>query len=174
MQSKRTEKALDLVLADALRTSVPFAAWFLAQTRFGNRSAECVFVRANNPWSSVFMQHPHAHTGIPAQRKFDCETDVLAVFATVEGRRLGIHIENKLAGGSFTELQPQLYGARVEQWKGRDKLGNYDEGTTVLVAPLSFLQRHAAQASAFDTQVSHEAIARELPSPAFVGAAGSP
>src|SRR5437763_16413940 len=46
------------------------------------------------------------------------ETDVLFVFAfgTEPGRRLALHIENKLASGRFTAFQPEVYDARARLW----------------------------------------------------------
>ena len=84
---------------------------------------------------------------------------MLAVFETPDGRRLALHVENKMAGGSFTPYQPELYQARKAQWKDRDHLGRYTEATTVLVAPTSFYQKFRERAALFDSYVSHEAIA---------------
>ena len=164
MGEKRLDEGeLDGVLARALQHSPEFADWFLQQTKFNGQRARCVFVRADNPWSTVLLQQPNPTTGGLEARRFECETDVLAVFETAEGRRLGIHIENKIRTGSFTELQPELYAARVEQWKNRPRLGRYSEGTTVLIAPLEFMHRYPTGAALFHTRISHESIAERLP-----------
>lgn len=93
----------------------------------------------------------------------DCETDVLALFETEDKRRLALHIENKIAGGCFTPLQPELYRERLQQWQGRSNLGNYIDATSVLVAPQSFYDRFAQDAGKFDSFVRHEDIAVHLP-----------
>lgn len=167
MTKPTSEKALDIALAAALQESPEFATWFLSQTKFKGTEAKCVFVRSDNPWSAVVLDIPNAETGFPEATRFECETDVLAVFQTSDGRRLGVHVENKLGGGSFTPLQPQLYAARLEQWKQRIKLGDYHEGASVLIAPQSFLDRVGDEAKIFGSRISHETLAEVLPSSAF-------
>ena len=158
-----TEEALDSALAHALFATPDFAAWFLAQTRFREEQASCVFCRSDNPWSTVLLKRPNSNTGELEVLSKQCETDVLAVFETIDGRRLALHVENKLANGSFTPLQPELYKERMTQWQGRSKLGSYTEATTVLVAPKVFYERYRSEASTFESYVSHEDIAAHLP-----------
>ena len=157
-----TEAQLDTVLADALSDRGEFSTWFLRQTRFGHKSAQCVLCRSNNPWSSVRFQLPNEVTGELESLARDCETDVLAVYETPDGRRLALHIENKLAGGSFTQHQAILYRERLQQWKHRTKLGNYVDATSVLVAPQVFFDLHRTDAETFETFISHEALAKHL------------
>lgn len=167
------EAALDEVLATALMGDVRFARWFLSKTPFGGEDARCVFCRSDHPWSSVTVDDTDSATGQSGTVVRECETDVLAVFATPDGRRLGIHIENKITGGHFTPLQPELYQARKKQWRHRPKLGDYSEAVTVLVAPQEFLGRCRDGAALFDARISHEAIAVELPEfAAALGQAG--
>ncbi|MGE3595965.1 MAG: hypothetical protein AB7N70_10475 [Dehalococcoidia bacterium] len=157
------EAALDEVLATALMGDVRFARWFLSKTPFGGEDARCVFCRSDHPWSSVTVDVTDSAIGQSGTVVRECETDVLAVFATPDGRRLGIHIENKISGGYFTPLQPELYQARKKQWKHRPKLGDYSEAVAVLVAPQEFLDRCREGATMFDARISHEAIAMALP-----------
>ena len=93
----------------------------------------------------------------------ECETDILAVYETSDGRRLALHIENKLASVSFTRNQPELYQARKEQWKLRPKLGNYTHAACVLLAPALFFERNRERAALFDAYISHEEIAAHVP-----------
>ena len=158
-----TEAELDSVLANALSSDQQFAAWFLERTKFRGQLTRCVFCRSDNPWSTVTLEHPDAITGELKTLSKECETDILAVYETFDGRRLGLHIENKLVSGSFTNLQPELYAARIAQWQGRPKLGNYSEGTTVLVAPEVFFHRNQASSTIFESFVSHEDIGAFLP-----------
>ena len=109
------------------------------------------------------MELPNAVSGEIEMLAKQCETDVLAVYQTTDGRRLALHIENKLAGGSFTPHQPELYKERLQQWKNRPKLGQYSDATSVLVAPQEFFHRFRAQAEIFEAYVSHEEIAALLP-----------
>lgn len=166
MPSKsHTEAALDEALARALFNRPRIAAWFLARTPFASETevASCVFCRCDNPWSSVRLAIPNAMTGEVEMLVRQCETDVLAVFATRDGRRLALHIENKLAGGTFTPHQPELYQERKTQWKGRDKLGAYTDATTVLIAPKVFYERLRDRAAIFDSYISHEEISEYVP-----------
>lgn len=157
------EASLDKALEEALRGQPEFAAWFLGRTRFKNEVASCVFCRSDNPWSTVRLERRRALSGELEVLARECETDVLAVFETADGRRLAVHIENKLANGSFTDLQPELYKERLEQWKNRPKLGNYGDATSVLLAPEVFLAKHEAAALMFETRVSHEEVGQHLP-----------
>jgi hypothetical protein len=159
----KQEAVLDKALAQALFNEPRFATWFLAQTQFASEVASCVFCRCNNPWSNVRLEVPNAVTGEMETLIKECETDVLAVFATSSGRRLALHVENKLAGGRFTPYQPELYLARKSQWKGRDKLGAYTDATTVLIAPQKFYERFTDRSVIFDSYISHEDISEYLP-----------
>jgi hypothetical protein len=159
---KLTEAQLDVVLAEALFDGGKFSTWFFEQTRFAGESAKCVFCRSDNPWSRVKLQVPNPVTGELESLAKDCETDVLAVYETSDGRRLALHIENKIAGGSFTPNQPELYQERLQQWRNREKLGHYSDATSVLVAPQSFYEQHTADAEKFDCYISHEQLSSKL------------
>jgi len=164
MSSKSlTEAELDDALARALLNEPSTAAWFLSRTKFASEVASCEFCRCNNPWSRVRLEVPNALTGELEPLMKDCETDVLAVFATSDRRRLALHIENKLAGGSFTPNQPELYEARKSQWKRRRKLGEYTDACTVLIAPREFYEKHSDRAAIFDCYISHEDISKYVP-----------
>jgi hypothetical protein len=164
LSKSRTEAVLDKALARAFLSEPAFAAWFLSRTLFvGEVGASCVFCRSDNPWSSVRLQVPNAITGELKTLVKECETDVLAVFATGDGRRLGLHVENKLADGSFTPNQPELYRARKCQWGGRPKLGAYTDAATVLIAPMEFYERLPDRAAIFDSYISHEDISKYVP-----------
>ncbi len=158
----RTEAELDTALAIALYNDEEFAQWFLQQTIFGAEAAKCVLCRADNPWSRVRLERENPETGELVVLTRDCETDVLVVYEAPDGRRLALHIENKLEGGSFTPLQPELYRERLSQWRQRAKLGRYDEATSVLVAPRAFYENNLVAAQIFDSYVSHEEIALRL------------
>jgi hypothetical protein len=138
-----TEEKLDVVLAEALFDGGKFSEWFFHQTRFGSESAKCVFCRSDSPWSRVRLEVANPLTGEMEAIARDCETDVLAVYETPDGRRLALHIENKVVGGSFTPDQPELYRERLQQWRNREKLGRYSDATSVLVAPISFYEKYS-------------------------------
>jgi hypothetical protein len=168
-----TEAALDEALAIALKEDREFAKWFWSRTRFSSEQAQCVLVRSDNPWSVVKLADPNADVvGSLEEVRRQCETDVLAVFETQGGKRVALHIENKLADGVFTELQPELYRARLTQWRMKPRLGMYAEATSVLTAPLAFYERHRTGAGLFEAFVSHEDIAVHL-STFRSGAAGA-
>jgi hypothetical protein len=157
-----TEEQLDVVLAEALFDGGKFSEWFFNQTRFAGESAKCVFCRSDNPWSRVKLQVANPVTGELEAISRDCETDVLAVFETTDARRLALHIENKIAGGSFTPHQPESYQERLQQWRNRERLGRYSDATSVLVAPRSFYEQHSEAAKKFECFVSHEELSSKL------------
>lgn len=158
-----TEAELDEAIARALLSEPRIAAWFLARTLFASEVASCVFCRCDNPWGSVQLEVQNASTGEVETLVRQCETDVLAVFATQDSRRLALHIENKLAGGSFTPHQPELYRARKNQWRNRDNVGAYTDAATALIAPIEFYERLRERAIVFDSYISHEDIAEYVP-----------
>ena len=158
-----TEELLDRALAQALADDPVFARWFLSRTRFASLEARCVEVRSDNPWSRVKLRVPAGPEGVLQELIRDAETDVLAVFVTPGGQRIALHVENKLAGGAFTPHQPESYQARLAQWKGRAKLGMYEEATSVLVAPRAFRDANRVGAELFEAFVSHEELAEHLP-----------
>ena len=165
-RSPSNEATLNSALAHALQNNREFALWFLMQTRFAAEEAQCIEVRADNPWSRVTLRVPVGLDGAVEEIVRDAETDVLAIFLTTDGRRLALHIENKLQGGVFTPHQPQAYRERLGQWRERPKLGMYIDATSVLISPRAFYERNKDGAQVFEAFVSHEALAEYLP--AFV------
>lgn len=157
-----TEAQLDAELANALRTRKKFAQWFLEQTKFRSEQALCVLCREDNPWSRVVSERLNPESGEVEVLKKDRETDVLAVYETSDGRRLALHIENKLEDGFFTPHQPESYQERLSQWRMRKKLGMYVDATSVLVAPRAFYERHLTAAQAFESYVPHEDIGQHI------------
>lgn len=155
-----TEAQLDAELASALRIRTEFAQWFLEQTKFRSEQALCVLCRNDNPWSRVVSERLNPNSGAIEVLTKDRETDVLAVYETTDGRRLALHIENKLEDGAFTPHQPESYQARLNQWRMRKKLGLYVDATSVLVAPRAFYERHLSAAQLFESYVAHEDIAQ--------------
>ena len=158
------EKILDQALESALIQDVSFRQWFIDKTRFKGTISTCLWSRSNNPWCKVSLYLPNPHTGKDELVKRDGETDILFVFQAAEsGRRLALHIENKLASGRFTSYQPEVYEARAKWWVRNTDYGDYHEWETVLVAPSSFLKRNAAEAKKFGASIAHEDIAAHLP-----------
>lgn len=165
-----TEFELDEALASAFESNAAFANWFIGRTPFAKSGAEYRWARFDNPWSRVTFTLLCADSGSEVSYEKDCETDVLVVYEAPDGERLALHIENKLAGGSFTPNQPKMYQERKEQWKGRKRLGNYAKAVCVLVAPLAFRNRNRLESEKFDVYVSHEEIAKFVPQFSYVEA----
>ena len=158
-----TEKQLDRALADRLQDDEKFRAWFLSRTLKGGSYCRLVFLRANHPWGKVRTILPNPDTGALEVVVREAETDVLAVFEGDGGKRLGLHIENKLAGGKFTPYQPDMYATRAEAWRTLDKYGGYDEWETVLIAPRAFRVRNESDARKFMSFIAHEDLAEYEP-----------
>lgn len=157
------EKELDIALESAFKADVTFCRWFLSKTKTGNDFSQCVWSRSNHPWGKVRLLLPNSQTGALEMVAREGETDVLAVFENSAKRRLGLHIENKLASGSFTLYQPEVCAARADAWTNNPDYGNYDCWETVLLAPTSFYHRYATEARKFTSFISHEDVAAHIP-----------
>jgi hypothetical protein len=158
----RNEKVLDLALNTALRERPAVALWLLSKTKFRDDTATYHWSRANHPWGRTTLKVINPKTGAIELIEREGETDVLVVFNTRAGR-VALHIENKLASGTFTPFQPELYASRAEAWKNKPKYESYEHWATVLVAPQSFYNRFSVQASKFGKFVSHEELAAHIP-----------
>lgn len=157
-----TEKELDQALERAIADDEAFRHWFLSRTKQGAGFPNYVGSRSDHPWSKLRLILPNPDTGALEAVYREGETDVLAVFEAADGRRLGLHIENKLATGAFTPYQPEVYAARVEAWVGLERYGNYQLWETVLVAPRRFYEANLAEARKFTSYISHEDIGQRL------------
>jgi ADP-ribosyl-[dinitrogen reductase] hydrolase len=152
------EKDLDEALAIALRGNQRFADWLLSQTPFDKTSARVDWVRADNPWTTSIVQTRDSETGEITARPMQGETDVLAVYETNDGVRIGLHIENKMSGASFRTLQAERYRSRAQQWVGNPKYGNYSHWLTVVIAPKSVQRKAPDQISKFDVVIDSRAV----------------
>jgi hypothetical protein len=145
-------KGQERALGRMFRNSKPFVDWFLGQTKF-NRivDAEVVLIRDDWPWYQ-------------ASDGSQSETDVLAVFrSTTTAERFALHIENKTAKDHFRVNQPENYLIRAKDWLGQEKWGNYQDFECVLVAPLTFANKHLEDVRKFNRFISHEALAEMIP-----------
>lgn len=160
---KVSEKTLDKALEKALKEDGAFTKWFLSNTKFGDEQLSSPWTRSNHPWGRVDMIISNAETGEAEKQIKEGETDILVVFDSPTHGRFALHIENKLAAGVFTKLQPELYAARAAAWVGNPKYRSYVDFETILVAPLVFYNRNLADAKKFDRYISHEEISLFLP-----------
>jgi hypothetical protein len=161
--SKRNEKDLDKALDVALSSDPTFASWFLSHTKFADLNAEYEWSRADNPWGTFSLPVECSETGECGAIIRQGETDVLVVFKASDGRRVALHIENKLAKGKFTPFQLALYNTRARAWKGNAAYGNYDDWEVVLLAPRVFYNRFPELCAKFGKYIAHEDIAKYLP-----------
>lgn len=155
-----TEKQLDHLLEKRLHDDEGFRTWFLSKTLKGGAFSRLVFLRANNPWGKIRTILPNQDTGALEAVVREAETDVLVVVESRDGKRLALHIENKLASGKFMQYQPEMYAARAEAWRKNEKYGSYDEWETVLISPRSFKDRNESDARKFTSFIAHEEIAQ--------------
>ena len=158
-----SEKDLDEAFRRGLKESHKFRSWFLAKLVHGHGYEDLVFIRSDNPWCRMRVILPDAISGALTPVERDSETDVLAVFENSAGKRLGVHVENKIASGNFTPHQPEMYAARAEHWTADSKYGSYDSWETVLLAPTSFVDRNATEVRKFTTRITHEEVSAVLP-----------
>ena len=158
-----TEKQLDHALNNAFVEQPEFARWFLSMTKFSEVDAKYLWSRADNPWGKVKLEVYNSETGVIETVEKESETDLLVVFEVSPALRIALHIENKLASGRFTHLQPELYAARANAWKGNPRYENYSEWETILVAPLSFCKRNSEDVEKFGHVIFHEDLAHYIP-----------
>lgn len=158
-----SEKDLDLAFATELEANPLFLDWLIAQTKFANCGATFHSCRANHPWGTHPFPITDASTGETLAVQRQSETDVLLIITDRDGRPLGLHIENKLGSGKFTNLQPEMYAHRAAHWIGNPKYGCYADFETILIAPEAFRLRNATQAALFGCFISHEAIGSYIP-----------
>jgi hypothetical protein len=158
-----TEKELDRALAAELESNPAFFDWFVSQTKFSTSSAVFHSCRTDHPWGTHPFPSTDPNTGETITVKRQSETDVLLIVSDRDGHRLGLHIENKIGSGKFTDLQPEMYAHRAAHWIGKPRYGSYTDFETVLLAPEAFLQRNITQAAHFGCFVSHEAMGHYIP-----------
>lgn len=158
-----TEKELDRALAQELECNPGFLEWLISQTKFADCGARFVSCRANHPWGSHPFPGVDPDTGENTTTKRQSETDVLLVVSDRDGRLIGLHIENKIGMGRFTDLQPEMYAHRAAHWLGNPRYGAYVDFDTILLAPEAFRQRNALQAGVFGCFISHESVGQHIP-----------
>jgi hypothetical protein len=166
-----SEKELDLALASALESDPKFLDWLVSHTTFSGLGATFHSCRSNHPWGTHPFPAKDALTGEPVSSTRQSETDVLLIVRDREDRLLGVHIENKIGSGKFTQLQAEMYPYRAAHWVDNPRYGGYVAFDTVLLAPEDFRQRNAAQAALFGSFISHESVAHFIP--LFGSAAGA-
>ena len=163
MTTRKTEKQLDLALEGAIRDSGEFRSWLLRRTRFAGEDTSIVLTRSNWPWSRTEVRIWNQTSQEYDTLIRDGETDLLVVVQSKQLGRFAFHFENKLSGGSFTPYQADLYRARAAGWADEKKYGDYQEWSTVLVAPLAFYERNKAESQKFDIFISHEEVGKFIP-----------
>ena len=161
--NKRTEKALDKAIEDAFKTSHEFANWFLSKTKFADKAASYLWSRSDNPWGRIPLTIRNPKSDAVEEIIRESETDILVVFQTNDFIRFALHIENKLAGGKFTPLQPELYAERAKLWLQNPKYKEYTDYETVLLAPIHFHEKWIHESKKFGCYISHEDIAKHVP-----------
>ena len=157
------EKDLDPIIEKAFNDSEDFVKWFLSKTKYTDTDARCVWSRSDSPWSKITFKHVDPETGVESDITRDSETDILVVLEADDGVRFAFHIENKLAGGSYTQYQPEMYRSRANAWINNDKYGRYTEFETVLLAPLAFYKNNLETSKPFDRYVSYEEASIFIP-----------
>jgi hypothetical protein len=166
--SNISEDELCRVLADKLRDSSEFGAWFLTHTKFEHlaRNVKVLFEEqrknrfsAKAPWWRHWFTSKCLCTGCFGGR----ETDIFVVFEAIETKaRFSLHIENKTLNSRFTVGQAEAYAVRAKCWAGQKRFLNYTDFATVLIAPKAFRERNP-NTDFFDSFISYEELAKVLP-----------
>ena len=126
------ERDIDLLLMEEFHVDADFVSWFCSLLGISN-------VQFAGAWHSV--------------SDTDGETDLL-LRVTLDGRRVGILIENKIAAPEQNE-QAERYHLRGIRSR---EAGKFDEYVTVICAPQRYLDGLAAD-SAYQHRVPYEAMA---------------
>ena len=116
--------------------------------------------RADHPWGAHPFPISDPATGEITITTRQSETDVLLVVSDADQRLLGLHIENKVGAGKFTDLQPEMYAHRAAHWVGNLHYGGYVDFETILLAPEAFRRRNVGQAELFGCFISHEDVSQ--------------
>ena len=145
------ELVLDRCFYEALSKSADFRQWLLGKTKFVALNVELVVVEEKK-WHQTWYKDP--------ETKKDSETDIMLIFCDVNSMRYALHIENKPDHRTWEPNQVENYEKRARY---RMKKWNYIEFQTVLLAPVSFLERHKAEAAQFDVLLSYEEVGDFVP-----------
>lgn len=163
MTDKKDEKYFDQALEQALNDMEEFAEWFLGKTKFKGMDARVRWSRSDHPWARLTNSYTNPETKVEETITRDSETDVLVIFESTTGKRVGIHIENKLGDRKFEPYQPESYQLRAKHWLNNPTYGNYSDFDTVIVAPNIFFERNGEQVKLFGASISYEEISTYLP-----------
>jgi len=161
------EDSLNLAFANKLLDSPEFIAWVLGHTKFSQYAAGVRLLkdeqekarRARFWWRHWWCRIPESGE--------DSETDIFLVFEVIKsGMRFAVHIENKIAGSTFTPRQEFNYAARALHMLSNTKSASFKctDFDTVLIAPTSFRDRFSEPCSQFGCFISHEDISKFIPS----------
>jgi hypothetical protein len=130
-----TERDIDLLLVEELRSSPTFRIWWLTQVGYETPAQhELIDVR---------------HSVIDASKG---ESDLIVRVRGGDGRRCAVMIEDKVSANA----QPD----QARRYRDRGEYGTpleWDRYITVMTAPRSYLSAQP-EARGYDAQISHEAI----------------
>lgn len=156
------EVELDHAFAEHLECAPEFQHWLLSKTRF-RRFAGDAELLASEQAAARSAKHWWKHWWTRLTDGTESETDIFAVFETSAGGRFALHIENKPPHGKLLIKQAADYRRRAIQMAGQARFLQYDDFATILLAPLTFIQRNAEATAQFDTLLSYEELADFIP-----------
>jgi hypothetical protein len=162
MQYGSLEYAYAEPIAQALVDEPAFRDWILHQTRFAGSAANTRLLhkemkaarRASTWWRSHYTESCRC-AACSGQ-----ETDLLALFEDIEGRRFALHFEVKQPTDRFSKDQAANYATRARCWvaKAPRAVLAHSDAATVLLCSRSNLKRYEDDASLFDTVITFEEI----------------
>jgi hypothetical protein len=140
------EQHIDFLLEEEFACNSDFLEFFVeaAKKNFKPLSSEVEDVKVIQPrseWNCKAIRSVTTGKG---------ETDVLAIYQSVEKRKVAILIENKIRAG-FQRDQPERYRERGEAGQ---KSGQWDFYWTCLISP----EKYAQENMGFDTRLSLEKL----------------
>ncbi len=154
-----SEDELCGLLADAVRSSADFRAWFLGRTKFAGYARTARLLHEEQLALGVRKQWwRHWWSFVPALGR-ERETDIFMVFEAPSTLRFALHIEAKLGTGSFQPGQAQGYGPGAAHMSNTDRYLNYTDYQTVLVSTRRFREAFPDDVRCFDVSLSFNEIA---------------
>ena len=161
-----SELELDRAFANKLASSQNFCHWILEQAKFKSSSKDAFLLnkeQANaKPRKKPENWWRHWWCGI--EDGSQSETDIFVTFGFANSeKRIALHIEDKPPHGKFTPNQYLNYRKRAMFMAQKAEYMNYSEFRTVLLAPLSFIEKNADEVKHFDCIITYESLSKIIP-----------
>jgi hypothetical protein len=158
-------------VAEALANDIGFASFFMQRAgrenwsnefRCLNREQALMRTSGSYWWKNVFCSESRCTCPNLSGR----EIDILAIFESSDGERLGLHIECKHPKDKFSKGQAARYRERVACWtqsgKGPRTIPAHGDAVAILICDRTN-QHSVEDVAQFDATIFFDEIATRLP-----------